>query len=319
MADFVWRDGARLTPWMLYVILLLDAALRTAFGVGVLVSSGLRLAAEQEAIFRERYVTAANIRGRKVYDTRIWNGVRWYRISPLGTVAVPRFSNHEIQGDNGAVDIRDTGTDAGISVAGSVRGRWIREWCRATGLLVAEGDGFGEGWHFRVPGIFRTPPGSGAGSGGGNLPLPNKPKEIKVKTFHYEDARSKSDDGRLIDPGALAYLHTDPTQKPSKASTVVGGAGPYSLTAHVYAEGTPGDRLDIAYVWDDTKTDGPHSPNYTERLVIGADGTLFASIEFKRSVAPGYAVYLRAVAPATNKAPVKTTRLDSDAYLFTVA
>lgn len=155
---YVWRDGARLTPWMLYVILLLDADLFRAFGVHVLVSSGIRTYAEQEAIFRARYVTAGDVRGRRIYDTRVWNGVRWYRISPAGTVAVPSFSNHEIQGTRAAVDIRDTGSDAGITVASSARGRWIRDWARRTGLLIASGDSFGEGWHFDVPGIFRTPP-----------------------------------------------------------------------------------------------------------------------------------------------------------------
>lgn len=158
MADFVWRDGQRLTAWMLYVINLLDADLFQVFGVHVLVSSAIRTYAEQEAIFRARYVTAGAVNGRRVYDTRVWKGVRWYRISAAGTVAVPGSSNHEIQGSKAAVDIRDTGSGAGITVASSARGRWIRDWCRRSGLLIASGDGFGEGWHFDVPGIFRTPP-----------------------------------------------------------------------------------------------------------------------------------------------------------------
>lgn len=161
---YAYRDGQRLTLWMLYVIALLDADLFRAFGVHVLVTSAIRTYAEQEAIFRARYVTAGNVRGRKVYDTRMWNGVRWYRISAAGTVAVPGFSNHEIQGTKAAVDIRDTGSDAGITSKNSTRGRWLREWCRRTGLLIASGDGFGEGWHFDVPGIFRTPPALPAGT-----------------------------------------------------------------------------------------------------------------------------------------------------------
>lgn len=161
---YVYRDGQRLTLWMLYVITLLDVDLFRIFGVHVMVTSAIRTYAEQEAIFRDRYVTAGNIRGRTVYDTRMWNGVRWYRISAAGTVAVPSFSNHEIQGSKAAVDIRDTGSDAGITSKNSVRGRWLRDWCRRTGLLIASGDGFGEGWHFDVPGIFRTPPALPAGS-----------------------------------------------------------------------------------------------------------------------------------------------------------
>lgn len=156
--EYVYHHGQRLTAWMLYVILLLDADLFRAFGVHVLVSSAIRTYEEQKRIFLARYVRAADVNGRRVYDTRVWNGVRWYRISPAGTVAIPGYSNHEIQGTKAAVDIRDSGRDAGITSRNSVRGRWIRDWCRRTGLLIASGDSFGEGWHFDVPGIFRTPP-----------------------------------------------------------------------------------------------------------------------------------------------------------------
>lgn len=162
--NYVYRGGQRLTAWMLYVILLLDMDLFRAFGVHVLVTSAIRTYEEQKRIFLERYVTAGNIRGRKVYDTRWWNGQLWYRISAAGTVAVPGTSNHEVQGAKAAVDIRDTGSNAGITSKNSARGRWIRDWCRRTGLLIASGDSFGEGWHFDVPGIFRTPPASPAGT-----------------------------------------------------------------------------------------------------------------------------------------------------------
>lgn len=192
MANYtpVWRDGQRLTAWMLHVIQLLNDDLRKAFGVSVIVTSAIRTYAEQERIFRERYVTAGNVNGRRVYDTRWWNGVLWYRISPAGTVAQPGTSNHEIQGDRAAVDIRDTGADAGITVASSARGRWIRDWCRRTGLLIASGDGFGEGWHFDVPGIFRTPP----GSGGGSKPTPpttnENEDEMRNSGVYYEKSKN---------------------------------------------------------------------------------------------------------------------------------
>lgn len=183
---YVWRDGARLTLWMLYVITVLDADLFRAFGVHVLVTSAIRTYAEQEAIFRARYVTAGNVNGRRVYDTRVWKGVRWYRISSAGTVAAPGFSNHEIQGDKAAVDIRDTCSDAGITVASSRRGRWIREWCRSKGLMIASGDGFREGWHFDVPGIFRTPPA-----------LPD-PDPIKENDMSMQIFKAKDRDPRLF-------------------------------------------------------------------------------------------------------------------------
>ncbi len=198
--QYVYLNGQRLTAWMLYVITLLDGDLFQAFGVHAIVTSAIRTYAEQEAIFRERYVTAGNVNGRKVYDTRVWNGVRWYRISAAGTVAVPGTSNHEIQGDKAAVDIRDTGSDAGITVASSARGRWIRDWARRTGLLIASGDGFGEGWHFDVPGIFRTPPSGGGGSSSSD-PVMKDDEMIRIQAPNRGIA--------LIGPGYYRQLAND--------------------------------------------------------------------------------------------------------------
>lgn len=164
MADtFVWRDGQRLTPWMFYIITLLDRDLFAAFGVHVIVSSAIRTYVEQERIFRERYVTAGNVNGRYVYDTRVWNGVRWYRISAAGTVAVPGTSNHEIQGSKAAVDLRDTGADGGIATAGSVRSNWLRARAHLYGM-IASGFGFGEAWHYDIINIYNTPPGDDMGT-----------------------------------------------------------------------------------------------------------------------------------------------------------
>ena len=163
--DFTWWGKARVTPWMSYQLGRLDADLKKNFGVGLVANSGIRLPQEQIDIFLARYVTAANVRGRKVYDTRWWNGQLWYRISPAGTVAVPSTSNHEIQGSKAAVDIADTGVDAGVSSKTSARGRWIR--ANAPNYdLVASGDGFGEGWHFDILHIFNVPP---------NTPTPEEP------------------------------------------------------------------------------------------------------------------------------------------------
>lgn len=159
MVTFTTRNGQRVTPWMNYQLGRLDKDLRAKFNVGLVVRSAIRLNSEQERVFRERYVTAGNINGRRVYDTRWWNGQRWYRVSPAGTVAAPGTSNHEIQGDKAAVDIADTGSDAGITVASSARGRWLRQNAANYGL-VASGDGFGEGWHFDMPGYNRAVPGA---------------------------------------------------------------------------------------------------------------------------------------------------------------
>ena len=184
--DYMWWGNARVTPWMYYRLSQLDADIFREFGVHIQANSGIRLASEQEAIWYARMTLTPN--GRRVYSTRWWNGRLWYRISPDGEVAQPKTSNHEIQGEDAAVDIVDTGSDAGITSKNSVRGRWIRAnaWKYD---LVAEGDGFGEGWHYKIRGIFRTPP---------TAPTPEVPKEdpmssaaVRVKVgsnpdrFHY--------------------------------------------------------------------------------------------------------------------------------------
>lgn len=161
---FVERDGQRLTPYMLYQINRLNADFKARWGLDIIVSSAIRTYEEQKAIFLSRYVTAGQVNGRRVYDTRVWNGVTWYRISSAGTVAVPGSSNHEVQGNRAAVDIRDTGNDAGITVKGSARGQWIRQVC-GNYDMVASGDGFGEGWHFDINNIDRAVPGGGGGDG----------------------------------------------------------------------------------------------------------------------------------------------------------
>ncbi|UVK60358.1 lysin A [Microbacterium phage TurboVicky] len=167
MVEFKWWGNARVTPWMHYQLSRLDADLRRFFGVGLVANSGIRLAQEQLDIWYARYTRTPN--GRRVYDTRWWNGQLWYRISPAGTVAQPGTSNHEIQGSKAAVDIQDTGADAGITSKNSTRGRWIR--ANASNYsLIASGDGFGEGWHFDITGIYNNVPGAPAGGGGTAIP-----------------------------------------------------------------------------------------------------------------------------------------------------
>jgi hypothetical protein len=152
---YVYRNGSRLTPLMAYWFDRLDAAFFERWGLHLIVSSGIRLRSEQEAIFRSRYVTAGNVNGRRVYDTRWWKGVLWYRISSAGTVAQPDsvYANHVIENSGyGAIDIRDTGTDAGVLTAGSARDRWLHQIVDGKPRIEHykysnEGDGFGERWH----------------------------------------------------------------------------------------------------------------------------------------------------------------------------
>lgn len=306
MTTYVYRNGSRLTPYMLYQIERLNAAFKARWGLEIVVSSGIRLHQEQINVFLQRYVTAGNIRGRKVYDTRVWRGVRYYRISSAGTVAVPGTSNHEIQGSNAAVDIRDTGSDAGVATWGSARQKWVAAEAPKYGMDW-EGRFFNEAWHYKVFNIFAAVP-----SGGGGTSIK---KGIMVTHYHREDATSRKR-GRSLQPGSSFWLNTVDQAATSKATNVVGGIGPYTLTLHVYATGTPGDAIDVQLYWDNTKTSGPHSGHYTERMVFDKEGVINQSVSSQRAVANGYAVYANFRVPRSNKGPVKVTVFDSDAYLL---
>lgn len=169
MVDYVYRDGSRLTPYMMYIINRLDADFYNTFGLHIVVSSGIRTSQDQIDVFLQRYVTAGNINGRTVYDTRVWNGVRYYRISSAGTVAVPGTSNHEIQGDRAAVDLRDTGSGPGVSSPNNARSNWLKANAYKYGMIPS-GYGFGEAWHYDVLNIFSPVPAGVSIIGGEDLP-----------------------------------------------------------------------------------------------------------------------------------------------------
>lgn len=306
---FVKRDGCRVTPYMNYQLGRLNTDFKKRFGLEIRVRSAIRLPQEQIDIFLDRYVTASQIKGRKVYDTRVWKGVRYYRISRKGTVAVPGFSNHEIQGSKAAVDLYDTGSDAGITVKNSVRGRWFRENAWRYGIIVS-GDSFGEGWHSDILNIFNAVPGTPAG-GGNTTP----PKEATVAFIHTEDAtaRNKNKTGRVLKPGSSFWLNKINGASASQATNIVGPPGQYDISIHVYADGTPGDSVDVQLYWDNTKTSGPHSGHYVEHLVIPSDGKIRANFPFDRPVPSGFAVYANMRTPASNKGSVKVTVFDADA------
>lgn len=146
---YVYRDGQRLTPAMLYDFLQLDKEFFERTGCHLKISSGIRTDEEHLAIWYARYTRTPN--GRRVYDTRWWNGALWYRISPEGTVATPGTSNHQINvaaGRMGALDLYDTGSDAGILTRGSFRANVFDEIAPKYGY-DSEGYAFQENWHKR--------------------------------------------------------------------------------------------------------------------------------------------------------------------------
>lgn len=189
MADnFVYVDGQRCTPYMAWQLGRLKADFRARFGLEIYPVSGIRLHQEQIDIFLQRYVTAGEVRGRYVYDTRVWRGTRYYRISNAGTVAAPGESNHEIQGNSAAWDFADSGNDAGVSRAGSERSNWLRAnaWRYD---LEPEGFNFGEAWHYKAKNIYNAVPGGQAPSGSNSTPKESTVLALRIKdnrgTIHF--------------------------------------------------------------------------------------------------------------------------------------
>lgn len=136
-------------------------------GCSLHVRDGVRTYQDQVDIFLSRYVTAGEVNGRYVYDTRVWNGTRYYRVSSAGTVAVPGTSNHEEDGPNGprSIDIYDSGDDPGVTSFGTYRDGWMQRNAGNYGF-ENEGNNFDEPWHKKYIGPLAD--GSGGGSGGGS-------------------------------------------------------------------------------------------------------------------------------------------------------
>ncbi|KUF05526.1 M23 family metallopeptidase [Leucobacter sp. G161] len=139
-------------------------------------------------------------------------------------------------------------------------------------------------------------------------PSPAPPKGDTV--IHYHKPYRKS---RNIKPKERLYLVNAKGAK----ENVVGGIGPYTLTAHLYGDGfAPGDILELRYDWYDTKAKKT-SPHYLHRVEADKHGMIRENATFQRAVPAGFAVYLSVYAGQANKKTGTVSVLDSDAYLHT--
>lgn len=142
---------------------------------------------------------------------------------------------------------------------------------------------------------------------------------IEVKTYRLQDAAAMAGK-RTIAPGEHFYLSTDPKAGSASYSNVIGGQGYYVITAHVYAEGQPGDRVTVKYIrrYNPRKSNQKDSSHYPQSFMIPADGKLFENVTFQLTVVSKDPSDMRLiiVADDDNKGAVKVTRLDSDAALF---
>lgn len=200
-------------------------------------------------------------------------------------------------------------------------------WVPGRGFLSSPGYGYGQEWLSSLSAVearfncrFRFWSEDMAGirlvqPTGKPNPTPPKPKKkgLTVKHYHRKDKDARSR-GRKVAAGKSLYLNTK-SGGPSNAANIIGGVGPYAITTHVYATGTAGDALDVALVWQNTKSK-KNSLHYTQRLVFDRNGRIADSTTFHRPVAKGFRVFARVSAPSTNKGTANITVLDSDAYLI---
>lgn len=149
--------------------------------------------------------------------------------------------------------------------------------------------------------------------GGGSTPLPGK--DGTVTLYHREDATARSTDKkRIVKPGAGFYLNTKIGQPASQASGIAGKPGDYVFAGHVYAQGRPGDAVEVRLVWDDRVGSKRNSGHYIHRAVFDDDGYIRENFPFIRGVATGYAVYAYLSAVSTNREPFEVTIFDTDAF-----
>lgn len=241
---WVTIDGQRVASGVAASFNALKTAFHAVFGLWLLISSGTRTRAEQESIFRSRYVTAGNVNGRKVYDTRVWNGVRWYRVSSAGTVAVPGTSNHEESGPIGprALDVRDSGGDAGVTRAGTTRANWLRANAPRYGFNPA-GYGFGEPWHIEWTGS--DPHG---GSGGGQASGFNQGVQNQQAYLNAAQGEKLATDG-IAGPLFMAAV--------KRYQEYLKGRGWYSgVIDGIWGQGTQGGHEKRYREWEASKNQG---------------------------------------------------------------
>lgn len=136
-----------------------ETAVARAFG---------QLAAEFKRVWKLTLHVRSGTRTR-AEQQRLYDG--WVRRLPgYSLAAPPGKSYHEESGPQGprALDIYDSGTDAGVTVVGSRRNNWIRDNAPRFGFTLS-GLTFTpkEGWHIHYTGTLGAAP---AGSAGGQWP-----------------------------------------------------------------------------------------------------------------------------------------------------
>lgn len=164
--SYTTRDGQRVEVTVAAAFDKMAADFRAATGCSLHVTSGTRTRAEQQ---------------------RLYDG--WIRRLPgFNLAAPPGQSNHEESGPRGprALDLRDSGNDAGVTVIGSKRSNWLAANCNRSGFTPA-GHSFNprEGWHYEYTGAI----GGGGGAVSGNWPARARYGEAWVRSIQTKANR----------------------------------------------------------------------------------------------------------------------------------
>lgn len=130
-------DGQRVETHVAAAFGKLAAAFKRKFGLTLHVTSGTRTRAEQAKLYKAWKAGTGNL------------------------AAAPGYSNHEADGPRGprALDIHDSGKDAGVTVIGTERANWIKAHAHRYGFDPA-GYTFDpqEAWHIEYTGRFASTP-----------------------------------------------------------------------------------------------------------------------------------------------------------------
>jgi hypothetical protein len=144
-------DGQRVEVHVARDFKAMRAEFFAVWGLVLYVSSGTRTRLEQTKLWNAWLAWSAFLAGRGP------------RVPFANLAAAPGYSNHEESGPRGprALDLRDSGKDAGVTVIGSARSNWLAANAHRWGFTPA-GHSFKprEGWHYeytrRVGGVLEA-------------------------------------------------------------------------------------------------------------------------------------------------------------------
>jgi hypothetical protein len=128
----------------------MNQAFNARFGLWLIVSDGVRTYAEQKRLWDDYRTGRSNIRAANPDSPQAYH----VETNPTG----PR-----------AIDIRDTGADAGVTRYGNARSAWIRDNAHRFNFSPRGYHEFNEPWHLEYTGTLAQGGGNGIPAGSGKL------------------------------------------------------------------------------------------------------------------------------------------------------